>query len=324
MLFKQRGFSLIELMIALMLGAVLMGGVLQMFISSRVVFSTQQAMSRVQESGRLAIEFMTRDIRMAGYMGCLDRTVPPVVDLANPDQFWNDFDVPIIGYASDDVPVDAGLNPEPLDETDVIVVRSANGVPSFLTAANTLNSMAINTKEANLAVGSPVVVSNCMNARIFTPTSLSGATGNITLGHDGGWGGGGIDPSQNFDVGAELIPVFTTVYYIANNPAGRPSLYQRIGAGASLELMDGIEDLSLRFGVDTDGDGVADDYREASAVAWENVRSARIELLVQGNEVNVIDEPQSYTFEGVVVDGPSDRRLRQVFSSTVAVRGRVD
>ena len=67
---EQRGLSLVELMIAIALGMVLMLGVMQMFLSSRVVFSTQQGMSRIQETGRLAIEFLSRDIRMAAYYGC--------------------------------------------------------------------------------------------------------------------------------------------------------------------------------------------------------------------------------------------------------------
>ncbi|ARU27615.1 hypothetical protein CBR65_09340 [Cellvibrio sp. PSBB006] len=71
---KQAGLSLIELMIAITLGLILMAGVIQVFLSSRVTFATQQAMSRVQETGRLAVEFMARDIRMAGYMGCTSRS----------------------------------------------------------------------------------------------------------------------------------------------------------------------------------------------------------------------------------------------------------
>ena len=45
----QRGFSLIELMVAMVIGLVLMTGVVQMFLSSKQVFSTQQGISRVQK-----------------------------------------------------------------------------------------------------------------------------------------------------------------------------------------------------------------------------------------------------------------------------------
>jgi type IV pilus assembly protein PilW len=90
---RQRGLSLIELMIAITLGLVLMTGVIQVFLSSKNVFSTQQAVSRIQETGRLAIEFISRDTRMAGYMGCGSRakTVDITNSLNNPNSARNSF-----------------------------------------------------------------------------------------------------------------------------------------------------------------------------------------------------------------------------------------
>lgn len=64
----ERGFSLVELMIALVLGLVLLGGVIQVFLSSRQTYSANEAMSRMQENGRFALEFMARSARLAGYM----------------------------------------------------------------------------------------------------------------------------------------------------------------------------------------------------------------------------------------------------------------
>ena len=66
----ERAFSLVELMIALLLGLILilLGGVLQVFLSSRQTYSTNEAMSRMQENGRFALEFMARSARLGGYM----------------------------------------------------------------------------------------------------------------------------------------------------------------------------------------------------------------------------------------------------------------
>src|SRR5690554_5044513 len=77
---KQQGLSLVELMISITLGLVLMTGVMQMFLSSRTVFSTHQAISRIQENGRLAMEFISQDVRMAGFMGCMSRDRDMVSD----------------------------------------------------------------------------------------------------------------------------------------------------------------------------------------------------------------------------------------------------
>ncbi|MGD8940279.1 MAG: prepilin-type N-terminal cleavage/methylation domain-containing protein, partial [Gammaproteobacteria bacterium] len=69
---KQSGMTLIEIMIALTLGLVLTGGVIQLFLTSKQTFRMNQAMSAVQESGRFALDNISRDLRMAGFQGCAD------------------------------------------------------------------------------------------------------------------------------------------------------------------------------------------------------------------------------------------------------------
>ena len=64
---RSRGFTLIEIMVALLLGLVVLGGVAQVFISTRQAVRIQQASSRMQENGRNAIALLARYIRMSGY-----------------------------------------------------------------------------------------------------------------------------------------------------------------------------------------------------------------------------------------------------------------
>lgn len=73
---NQQGMTLIEIMIALLIGAFLLTGIIQIFISSRQSYRMQENMSRLQENGRFALEFLTRDIRMTGFWGCLSPTSP--------------------------------------------------------------------------------------------------------------------------------------------------------------------------------------------------------------------------------------------------------
>jgi len=67
----QRGVSLIELMIAVALASFLLVGLVQIFSASRLAYQTSTQLSRVQEGSRFATEFLQRDLRMAGHMGCL-------------------------------------------------------------------------------------------------------------------------------------------------------------------------------------------------------------------------------------------------------------
>ncbi|RDH45522.1 PilW family protein [Zooshikella ganghwensis] len=64
---KQSGLSLIELMIALVLGLLLLAGVLQVFLGSSQTYRLTGDLARAQENGRFALDMLARDIRMAGY-----------------------------------------------------------------------------------------------------------------------------------------------------------------------------------------------------------------------------------------------------------------
>ncbi|OEC38817.1 hypothetical protein A7D27_20585 [Pseudomonas sp. 1D4] len=76
---RQRGLSLVELMIGLTLGLILLLGIIQVFISSKQTFATNDAMAKLQENGRFALEFITQSARQAGYTSpgsTLDRPFP--------------------------------------------------------------------------------------------------------------------------------------------------------------------------------------------------------------------------------------------------------
>lgn len=65
------GMSLIELLIALVLGMTLAAGVIQIYVGSSTTERSQEARLRMQEGGRFGINFLSQEIRMAGYLGCL-------------------------------------------------------------------------------------------------------------------------------------------------------------------------------------------------------------------------------------------------------------
>ena len=67
----NKGFGLIEIMIALVLGLVLVLGITQIFASSRQTSMVQDASARLQEDARYVLTRMTQELRMAGMFGCL-------------------------------------------------------------------------------------------------------------------------------------------------------------------------------------------------------------------------------------------------------------
>ena len=63
----MRGFTLVELMVALVLSLFLVGGVVLMYASSKAAFLDSDQLSRLQENIRFASDYMVRDIRNAGF-----------------------------------------------------------------------------------------------------------------------------------------------------------------------------------------------------------------------------------------------------------------
>lgn len=350
---KQLGLTLVELMISVVLGLILMAGVIQMFVGSKNTFYTQQSLSRVQETGRLAVEYLTRDIRMAGYSGCFSRfTDPTKVDstLKNKSTFRWDFETYIKGYtytgtALDFMSVSTGAGVTPLTNTDVLVISSAtgsgivvnknnNGAQVFASSPSGDKSSCTATSRCDgLADDDILIVTDCQKARIFQASGMTIASGDLNIQHassgtpgndPSSWGG--AKPDKLFEAGSQIIQMRKVVYYIKNNAAGIPSLYQWDN-GVDSELVEGVEDMELTFGRDTDNDLAPDSYDSVTAVGtnWSQVVSVHAELLVRSAETNLLPEPQSYKFPltATGTTTAADKAMRQVFTVTVGIRSRL-
>lgn len=346
---KQKGLSLVELMIAMTLGLVLLLGVTKVFLSSKNVYSSQQALSRVQETGRMAIDFMARDIRMAGYFGCASRSADMTVTntLNTPTTVPYDFGTAVIGYTSATFPTGTVT---PL-QGDVLVVRGVTGTGTQIVQNNDSAQLFANNtgvesaacaggtdRISGLCQGDILVVSDCSKARVFQATNITDAGGGkVNVVHSGAamtpgnattsWGGSGVNALENFLPGAQILSATSTVYYIANGTGGRPSLFQSINGGTGLELLEGVENMNIRYGF---SDGTYSNAATVTAASkWSSVQSVRIELLISSIEDRVASDKQSYVF-GLDVSGApktntaTDYRLRQVFTSTVGIRSRLD
>lgn len=68
----MQGLSLIEILIALAIGSLLVLGLVEVFAASRTSYQLSTGLARVQENGRFAMDYLQRDLRMAGHMGCVN------------------------------------------------------------------------------------------------------------------------------------------------------------------------------------------------------------------------------------------------------------
>jgi type IV pilus assembly protein PilW len=335
---KQHGLTLVEIMIAITISVVLLAGVGKIFVSSKHTYRVQDALSRVQENGRFAADFLTRSIRMAGYSGCNNISNPVnMVDLdhdGTADPFSEFTTDALIGLEYTDLPIAltstvslTAAEVEP--DTDVIILMNASPDENVTLVGNLTVSNAnvqLDPAAAGLYQADDVlIVSDCESTDVFAAANIS--TGSkITIAHSSTNNTGNF-LSKTYGEDAVVLRLTKTAYYIATNARGNPALFRkRLDHGTTMiteELAEGIEDMQFQYGEDVNGDGVANRYVDADAAGIDMSRivSVRLGLLVHTVEDKIATEPQTYTFTGQTTT-PADQRLRREFYTVIKLRNR--
>lgn len=346
---RHEGFTLVELMVALALSLLLIGGAITVFYGSRLAYQTTEDSSRVQETGRLALEVMLRDIRNAGWQGC-SREVPVSNVLNDADDVrWN-FAEPVGGFdvgtadATVWAPALPGFidDPAPLAGSDVLVVRGPRRearplriVLEMTAGTDEVRPEFFNTNPPIIANGDVVQIADCSAIAWFRASGYADDAGTGLIGRVVGPGTAGnasVDLGFGFREGADLVPVETVFYYVGLGERNEPALFRMVADQPAVEMFDGVEGLQVLYGVDTDGDFTVDDYLDADAVAaagrWPEVTAVSLALLVRSPEEQGVDvETRSFALLDVAYPagggGFNDRRRREVFTATATVRNRV-
>jgi type IV pilus assembly protein PilW len=354
-----RGFSLIELMIALALGVVVTAGIVTLFVGNNETYTLLNGQARLQESARFAMDFVTRSSRSAGYFGC-DPDQDKVYNSLNGD--WDasqlyEFAIsrPIEAFhginngnaladwtpsltplprTSGGTTVNAFQNGNGIDvaelrpQTDVLVLRhvEAPGAP-IAQMVQPAGAPVVTVPAGGLQFGVDdfVAINNCEQAAVFRVTALALAGANATLGRGTGAGIYQNSPAKTLSEqgipygeatnaqGSAVGRVLTDIYFVAqgagsNNRGQTPwSLWRKTSEDAPVELVEGVEDLQVSFGIDTTPGNAfeaANRYVSFDQVGTNAIRALRITLTA--------------TSVDVVTD--DDQPLRRTFSQTVSFR----
>lgn len=81
----QKGFTLIELMVAMLLGLILSGAALQLFLTNQKTFALQQALSGLEEDGQIMLRYISADIRNAGRGNAVIGTIDGIIRTESQD-----------------------------------------------------------------------------------------------------------------------------------------------------------------------------------------------------------------------------------------------
>lgn len=355
---NQRGVTLIEIMIALVLGLLVLAGIFQIYLATRRSYVLAESLAARQEAIRYVTTTISKDVRMAGYRGCM-RDTGEIRNTVNPDpadggrtafthtDFLYMFERYVEGFDASGGGWQPGLPDElasVLPGTDVLTIRGVFDPEVYVVQQMPTPSAALHTNPLNpppFVAGDIVLVTDCVGATIFqitqyqlsNPGNPSANVGNIV--HNQGAGAGLPSPGnwdqslgRSYPVGSQVMRLGTLSYYIRNSTSGSgPALWRNLN-GNAVEIAEGVENMQVQYGVDTNGDQVPDAYRTADAFAdtddWRAVVTARVALLVTSTRDNAAGaDPRSFNLLGTIVDPINDGRLRRVVTLTISLRNRL-
>ena len=311
---NMRGFSLIEVMIAMVLGLIVAGAAVALFATSRMTYTASESMGRIQEANRTAFDLMSRDIRDGGGNPCDNTSTNYTMNtgLKTPTaNWWSDWGNGMKGYASTTAFSDAAFGTsagQRVSGTDAIELKGGDVIDTaWVTTANTSASSNISVKSVtDIVTGDLLILCDYYGGTIFQATGFSGnAILHANTGTPGNTSGnlvkvqatGPLDSTGAtpplVSTNASIARMRATRWYIGCNgrvacsqPGGR-SLYQsslKNTAGvlgvAINEIASGASGMTLQYL--TNG---ATAYVAAGAVAdWTKVMAVKIDITFSGQD----------------------------------------
>ena len=314
------GVTLIELMVALVLGLIVAGAAMAVFITTRQTYLATESMGRLQESARVAFELMSREIREAATIPCSRQT--ELNNIVDSTAWWTarDAGVPVGALSQwnrtsfvDDagaLQLIAAVSPQAAP----IVVTVAPPAPATLPLDLVVNST------NGLSAGDLLMVCDygyfdpasgdkrAPSGAIFQASSVNSASGKIGIATGGSPGNEAGDLFRITSVpGSPQVNGIVTVlrptrWYIGDNAAGGKSLF-RTRLVNTAEVLAPVNDEIVanaeRMGLTYLEDGAAGYVAAAAVTDWSKILAVRIELDLTSTDL-VDGEPIKRTLEHVV------------------------
>lgn len=270
----EAGFSLVEVMSALIILAIAMTAVFATFISQQQSFTVQNRVAEMQQNLRQAVEFMSRDIRIAGY------GIPDNVTIPNGVVATGVTSIRSL-YAKD--------NTTGPDQIYVLYMFDMDGnqPPTSLTSPMGALATTISVASAGGFFDNELILvtdNTNTTADLFqisgTPagTTISLNTGSYNV-HPGFPAGGYLTSPSALVAKARFVR-----YYIdsTTDPAHPTLMVQRMGGLPAQPLADDIEDMQLEYGIDTSApaDGIVDIWVDSPATPSQ-VRQVRLRYIAR-------------------------------------------
>lgn len=309
------GFTLIELMIAMMLGLLVIGAAFGIFLSSKRVYQASQGLGRIQENSQIAFEMMARDIREAAGSPC-DVNITPGNIVSGWSSLWYaNWSLPLFGYEN------SGVTGQVTGTDAIQIVRT--GDDAVTTTADGTNSFSYTPTSKAYAANDVLMICDSQAFGIFKAANSSAGSVSVNTSTSSNQCSYGM-PQPNTGACAGNATVYTFPKYSTissmqgvrwfvrdadGNPDNGYSLYRQINDGAAEEIVEGVVDMQLTYlrnGALMNATSVG-----ASPADWSGVLAVNISLTLQETDPN----SKASTTNGQL--------LRRTMQHTVAIRNRV-
>lgn len=313
----MRGFTIVELMIAMVLGLLVSGAVLSIFLTSRRSFDTDEMVQRMQDDARYAIQALSTDLSMAGYYA--DLMLPGSMTL---DDSLNGFD---------------GCAASGADNWIYRTVHPVTGGSLALTTVDNATGTAASTAFPCVTASEHVPGTDVIAVRRVAGAEApaAGTADHVYLRTNGTLGLLYREPVAA-PPAVDVPPPFTeweyraSIYFVRNYSRapgdGIPSLCRLVfGTGVAVPVPEvlayGIENLQVEYGLDGDGDGEPNVYLSNPTLEqMQTAVSAQISILARSAERNAqYTNDKTYSIGNAPDYTPADNFYRRAFSITVGL-----
>ena len=322
--YRVQGFSLIELMISIMLGLMLSLGIVNVYLGSKRNYAAEEDMARIQENGRYAINFLKRELMQVGFFGGrLDVDEMPsasvttdcvasgnwALDADKPLELINDFSSSVITKNGTTLSNTCLVGSEVQPGTDIFSVKRTAGEPTVM--------------DGVYKTGVTAATNNQWYLRVENYGDQKAWLYNDTSGFPSGIGAG---------TKVDYWEFYSQIFYIRNyslvSTDGIPTLCVKrlVGSAMTTEcLVEGVEDMQVEYGIDTDFDGSPNQFAgDPNTPDIEDAVVARVYLLLRGTSpIAGYTNSKSYNLGQKLVAAKNDAYLRRVMTTTVKMRNLI-
>jgi type IV pilus assembly protein PilW len=329
---QARGFTLIELMVAMLLGLIVIGGVCSVFLANLNSYDTNQALSEVQSGSRAAFELMARDIRDAGLIGC--NNGEPIANVVQGSNWWSNWSNAVVGYdrTQTDPAIVSGMPARAANTDSLMLLGSADTGLSVAPATGSTSANAANFKlnepTSTLQTGDIIMVCDPNHATIVQITNYNSS--NVTVVHDVG---NSVSPGNcskglgyptvcttngnqySFGQNSQIAALNAVDWYVGTNPSsiGGTSLYRisvspsatsTTPTGTAYEMVRNVTGMTLAYHQPPATGFVS----AANVTNWSVVDAVQMTLKLQSSNQRA---------------GTNSKPITRTFVATTTIRNRV-